>query len=357
MPIDDRTKGVMLKALDNNLGYKRGEKVVIIAQRWGESLPKESKSTLDRSIELCEILDGVYNRNGVNVVLMTYVPSAPGSTINPTAELYNKMEAYEIRRGVPEIVIAPCGYSITHTDFRVAQNKKGSRFATMSNSSLAMFTAGGPFDIAGDYAKVVNETLEIAEKLRQSRYVRITGLNADLSIHIDQNLVHAGTGLITEPGSIDNWLGAEAYVVPVHPDAGGESHGWFNVPTGWGGRDPLKYDTMFVIERARFVKVESKNRIKEEQRWVDSTLKPMIFGKPGYDVLAELGIGTNPAISDEYLLQNWSIAVAEKKRNSGKNKRTVHLAHGNSKGMGGTNDVDIHQDFLVLDVDEINFIK
>lgn len=357
MSIDERTKGIMLKALDNNLGYKRGEKVVIIAQRWEDSLPEDSKPTLDKSVELCERLRDVYFRNGVNVVLMTYVPSAPGSTINPTAELYNKMEAYEGRREVPEIVIAPCGYSITHTDFRVAQCKKGSRFATMSNSSLAMFSPGGPFDIKGDYSSVVQETLEIAERLRQSRCVKVTGPNADLTIHVDQNLVHAGTGLITEPGSIDNWLGAEAYVVPVHPDADGESHGWFKVPAGWGGRDQLKYDAKFSIEKARFVNVESESRDRQEQDWIDRTLRPMIFGKPGYDVLAELGIGTNPAISDKYLLNNWSIAVAEKKRNSGKDKRTVHLAHGNSKGMGGINDVDIHQDFLVLDVDNIDFCK
>ncbi len=357
MSIDDKMEGVMMKALHNNLGYRPKEKVVIVAQRWASSLSVDTKEVLGRSVDLCEQLSRVYSVAGVNVSLMTYVPSAPGSTVNPTPELYERIERYEDVFGVPEIVIAPCAYSITHTKFREEQNKKGSRIATMSNSSLAMFTPGGPFDVEGDFHRIVDETLEIADKLRQSRYVRVAGINADLLIHVDQNLVHAGTGLITQPGSIDNWLGAEAFAVPVHPCAGGESRGWFKVPAGWGGRDQLKYDARFTIERARFVGVESKNRVRGGQEWIDSTLKPMIFGGPGYDVLAELGIGTNPSISSEYLMQNWSVAVAEKMRNSGKGKRTVHLAHGNTKGMGGTNDVPIHQDFLVLDVDSIEYIK
>src|SRR3989344_739416 len=144
MTLDKEVERVMVRALHNNLDHKVGERVVIIAQKWGSSLPQETKPVFDKSVELCENLYRVYSQEGLDVALITYISSVPGSTINPTIELYEKMDSYERRVGVPEIVIAPCGYSITHTDFRVAQNKRGSRIATMSNSSLAMFTPGGP---------------------------------------------------------------------------------------------------------------------------------------------------------------------------------------------------------------------
>ena len=347
---------VMMRALHNNTGYQPGEKVVIIAQAWNPSLPERVRPVFNRSVELCEALRHVYLNAGVDVSLMTYVPERADSTVEPTKKLLEQVVRYESSKGVPEIIIAPTGYSITHTDWRKAQNQKGSRIATMSNTSLAMFEPGGPFDIQGDYEEIKRETLDIVEKLRQTRYVKLDGPYCNLLIRIDPNpeRIDAAIGRITKPREYDNWLGSEAFAVPLDPREGGDSCGWFVVPVGWGGREQVKYDTKFYISKGRFVRLESVEKSPTAQKWIDDNLASMVFRKPNYDIVAELGIGTNPAISDKWLMDNWSVAVAEKKRDSA-NGRILHVAHGSSSGFKGINNVDIHQDFLILDVQNIDF--
>lgn len=46
MAIDHRVEAVLLKALNVNLGYRPGEKVVIVAQEWDPSLGESAKPTL-----------------------------------------------------------------------------------------------------------------------------------------------------------------------------------------------------------------------------------------------------------------------------------------------------------------------
>ncbi|MBM3247769.1 hypothetical protein FJZ17_04505 [Candidatus Pacearchaeota archaeon] len=346
MNLDRKIEQIMLNALKVNLGHSPGENVVIVTQRWEPSLGEKSRPTIEKSIKLCEHLHSVYKSIGVPTTFLTYIPKEPGSGVNPTRDLYAQFEAYEAKLGIPQIVIAPCAYSITHTAWRKQQCEKGSRIATMSNSSLAMFQVGGPFDFQGDYDKVVRETKETAEKLRSSEYVRVTGPNTDIVINIDRNLVILSTGHLTEPGKYGNWLGAEAFAVPVHL---GNSYGYFLVPKGWGGIEQLKYAASFHIEGGRFIDVRPIEDSQKARAWIDENVKPRIFNKPGHDIVAELGIGINPSISDDYLTHNWSLAVAEKKGG------TVHVAHGNSKAMGGQNDVEIHQDFVILNVDKIKF--
>ncbi len=346
MGLDTKVEEIMLKAINVNLGYKDGEKVIIVDQRWEPSLGEKSRGIITDSIELCEHLIRVYGSNGVPVAFFTYVPSALGSGVNPTQELYDQFRDYENKNGIPQIVIAPCGYSITHTAWRKAQCEKGSRIVTMSNSSLAMFSQNGPFDAQGHYSKVVEETMSIAKKLRASEYVRITGSNTDLVVNVNPNLVITSTGRTIEEGDYGNWLGAETFVVPIHL---GNSYGHFFVPKGWGGREQLEHSAIFHIKEGRFVDISTLDGSIESQAWLDKKIKPTIFGKPNYDVVAELGFGTNPAVSEEYLMKHWSIAIGEKKG------QTVHVAHGNSKAMGGENDVDIHQDFVILNVDKVEF--
>ena len=65
-----------------------------------------------------------------------------------------------------------------------------------------------------------------------------------------------------------------------------------------------------------------------------------------FDVLAELGIGTNPSLNRDYILRHgWSTLVAEKIGGS------AHFANGNSKSMGGVNEVPVHIDWVVDQVE------
>lgn len=342
--IDTQVEDVMLKALRSNLNYKNGERVVLVTQRWDPKFGEETKPIFDRAIELNRQLRQSYVDAGVDVELFTYVPEEARSGVNPTDELYEMIKEYEKSKGVPDIVIAPAAYSITHTDFRIEQNERGSRIATMSNSSLAMFQLGGPMDVQGDYNEVVEKTEKFAENMRNSDYVKITGPGTDLVVNIDRNLVDASTGFVEKPGDCYNWLGAEANAVPVHE---GNSWGHFTVLSGWGGRVPLEHKVIFYIDGGRFV--DAVGETEEAQAYIDEYVKPMIFDRENFDIVAELGIGTNDTVSERYLLENWSIAVGEKMGG------TVHIAHGNSKAMGGVNDVQEHQDFVIRNIDNIVF--
>lgn len=356
--VDSRTREIMLSALERNLGYKEGEKVALIGQSWRPHLPANARPVMDRAIDLWETLAHIYNGAGVNVELFSYIPDEIGSTVEPARNLLTRMEHMAESIGNPDIILAPTAYSLTHTNFMKSWAEKGSRIATMSNSSLAMLSPGGPFDSQEDPAEIIERTEEIADGLRGSEYVRIMGPNSDLVVHIDPNLVHTSTGITAKPGEIGNWLGAEAYAVPVDPRDGGKTYGWFKVPAGWGGRDQLSYDTVFFIDKGRFTDIRCIDESLEAQRWLNENVAPRIlprFGAPeGHDIVAELGFGTNTAINADYLKDNWSIAVAEKMYRS-EGGRTVHIAGGNSAGMGGRNNVQYHEDWLVLDVQNIEF--
>ncbi|MGB9837095.1 MAG: aminopeptidase [Candidatus Saccharicenans sp.] len=324
----DRTELAILNSLKINLGYREGEKVAIIKQDWNPAFDEKYRRRFEESEALCLKMYEVFKKAGVDVELLSYRPEEPRSGVDATPDLYEKI-------GFKEIIFMPTVFSLTHTKFRKTQTDKGSRVASMPGFTLEMYEPGGPMDV--DYNQLHRQTVAEAEKLRRSRYVRVTAEDTDITVEIDPALVHVSSGLLTEPGKFGNLPGAEAYVVPVHE---GQSNGYFTVPAGWGGSAPLKFRARFFVEKGRFVEVRGDT--PEAQEFIDKEIRPLIFGGKDYDILAELGIGTNPNITGEYVQKKgWNTLVAEKIFGS------VHFANGNSKGMGGQNDVPVHIDWVV----------
>jgi len=356
MEVDKKTRKIMLNALETNLGYKRGEKVLIIGQRWGPNLPGGERPRMDRAMDLFTALTNTYRDSGIKVFSFSYVPAQIGSTIEPTLDLAVNVWNMRDEEGSPEIILAPTAYSITHTKFiRKRAVVDGSRIATMSDSSLAMFAQRGPFDTERTDSRTIAKTEEIASKLKNSEYVRIVGDHANLTVHIDPILVHTSIGYIHEPGVIENWLGAEVFAVSVDPRNGGKSQGWFSVPAGYGGRDQFEYGVKMFVKNGRIVRVIPLDQSPEAERWLDANLRPMLYREENYNILAGIGFGTNTTIDSAYLEKNWSISVAEKMYHCPDGKRTVHIAHGNTSGMGGRNNVNTHQGFLILGVGPVDF--
>lgn len=318
----------IFNSLKINLGYKPGEKVAIVMQKWNPDFEPGLKQKFEKATELCLRMYQVFRNEGVEVELLVYRPQAARSGVDATADLYEKI-------GFKDIIFMPTVFSLTHTAFRKTQTEKGSRIASMPGFTLEMFEEGGPMDV--DYRLLHHQTEAIAERLRASRLVRILAEDTDITVEIDPSLVHVSSGLLDKPGKYGNLPGAEAYVVPVQE---GNSSGYFTVPAGWGGPAPLKFSLKFFIEKGRFTEV--KGETEEAQQYAESEIKPLIFGGKDFEVLAELGIGTNPNITSEYVLQKgWNTLVAEKIFGS------AHLANGNSKAMGGLNDVPVHIDWVI----------
>ncbi|MCX8160336.1 MAG: hypothetical protein N3G18_05325 [Candidatus Saccharicenans sp.] len=324
----NRIEQAILNSLRVNMGYKDGERVAIVMQEWNPQFEAKHLKKFELATALCRKMYEVFKQAGVEVELLTYVPVEARSGVDATPDLYEKI-------GFKEIIFLPTVFSLTHTSFRKTQTDKGSRVASMPGFTLEMFEEGGPMDV--DYRLLHQQTEAQAEKLRNCRYVRVLAEDTDITVEIDPALVHVSSGLLTSPGKFGNLPGAEAYVVPVHE---GNSNGYFTVPAGWGGTGPLKHRAKFFVERGRFVDVRGDT--PEAQAYLDKEVKPLIFGGKDFNILAELGIGTNPNITGEYVQKKgWNTLVAEKIFGS------IHFANGNSKGMGGGNDVPVHIDWVV----------
>ncbi len=321
----------IMNALTVNLGYRPGESVGIILQKWEPALDNETKEKFHASRKLCEQMETVFRENGVNVVLLRYAPKEARNGVDAPSTLYKSAKKHDV-------LFMPTAYSLSHTPFRKAISATGTRIASMPGFTLDMFEPGGPMDT--DYRKLAEETGKIREKLAASRFVQVTAPGTDMRIEIVPESAHASTGMLNEPGAFGNLPGAEAYALPMES---GSSEGHFTVPAGWGGQIPLPFPVRFTVKNNRFVKIEGTD--SKQQTWIDRNIKPLIMGQKNFDILAELGIGTNPNLNGEYISKHgWGILTAEKISGS------AHFANGNNAGFGGENNVAVHIDWVVPDV-------
>lgn len=331
MSVDD----AIWNALTVNMGFKQGEKVFIICQQWAPHLGDHTNQKFADSALVCQKMLDVFQKKGVDAVILSYIPTAARNGVDADKALYNHAHC--------DIVFMPTPYSLTHTAFRSHLTAGGARIASMPGFTLKLFEPGGPMDI--DYNEASLETQGVAYNLKTCKKVRITGDETDITVEIDPKLVHQSDGIMRNKGDYGNLPGAEAYAVPIQD---GNTNGKFSVPSGWGGSFPLKYEVTFIIKQGRFV--DAIGTSMHAQYYINKYVKP-IFDQKNFDVLAELGIGTNPGITPDFINQSgWSTLVAEKVAGS------AHFANGNSKAMGGQNDVPIHIDWIVPNV-KIDFLQ
>ncbi len=331
MIIMDPTDRAIMNALNVNMGYVHGESVGIVMHQWHPDMGEASKDSFVGPGAVCQRMFEVYEKAGIPVDLLTTVPTATRHGADAAPDLYEA--------SAHDILFMPTAFSLTHTDYRKEQTAKGTRVASMPTFNLGMFEEGGP--MSADYVRIERETRETAEKLRTSQYVRVQALGTDMIVQVDPSLVHESSGILRERGAWGNLPGAEAYVVPMHL---GNSHGYFTVPKGWGGPNPLPFAVTFYVEDGRFVEAKPRDRPFSSPEERNALIQNM-FDKPENSVLAELGIGLNYLVDPEYIAKKgWSALLAEKIGGS------AHFANGNSAGMGGQNKATVHQDWVVPDV-------
>tara|TARA_Y100000310_G_scaffold337033_1_gene423069 strand:+ start:272 stop:1228 length:957 start_codon:yes stop_codon:yes gene_type:complete len=310
----------VLKILKENLSYQEGEKVALILQEsTGE---KEEKFAASKRV--VEALYQTFRAEEIPVSLHSYVPTQARNGVDAPKEFYD-IEA--------DIILMPTPFSLTHTSFSRHHQAKGRRLASMPGFTIEMFQESGPLDVN---QQEMNEfTQKVGEKLKECKSVHILGRGTDIVIELDKTTVDVSTGVV-EKGEVGNIPGAEAYAVPTS-----NSKGYFTVPDGWGGEFPLDFPVTFHVEKGRIVNIEGQTQ--EAQAYVDAHVKPFFEGT-NFNVLAELGIGTNPNAASFVKKYGWSTLLAEKIAGS------AHFANGNSKSLGGTNDVPVHQDWVVPNV-------
>jgi leucyl aminopeptidase (aminopeptidase T) len=298
---------------------QKGERVVIIYQEAPSDCPKYLIQDFKDSREVCETILAACNEDGILADIASYVPEILRNGVEPPADFSVSAD----------IVLAPTVFSITHTSFVKKLNAR--RVATLPGFKSYMF------ETIGDKEKLLTITKEYYQKLKAAREVRVTGDGTDITIEINPDLVLRSTGFF-DSKAIENIPGAEVFCVPR------TANGYFKIPVGFGGDQPLPSPITFLIEQGRFAGFEGDAKV------IEKYVKPFFDGS-NFNVLAELGIGTNPNITEDYIRRTgWSTLLAEKIYGS------AHFANGNSKGMGGTNDVAVHIDWVVPNV-KIDFLN
>jgi leucyl aminopeptidase (aminopeptidase T) len=328
--IMSRDKAI-LDALKINLGYKEGERVGIVVQKWCEAMGEDRKLQFEETEALCKEINRVFVENGITSKLIEYTPSEARNGADATKELYDKTNNVEV-------LFMPVVFSLTHTPYRKTQTAKGIRIASMPGFTIDMFDKGGP--MAVDYELIHKKTTEIANLLKSGKYVKVEADGTNMVVEVMTETAHVSSGMLNKQGAYGNLPGAEAYIVPTHC---GNSNGFFTVPANWGGNRPIKFKAKFFVKQGRIVDIQGET--DEANKYIEQEVKPLVFGGEDFNILAELGIGTNPNITENYIKNHgWSTLTAEKIYGS------AHFANGNSFGMGGANNVPVHIDWVVPNV-------
>ncbi|HMA76814.1 MAG TPA: aminopeptidase [Candidatus Krumholzibacteriaceae bacterium] len=224
-----------------------------------------------------------------------------------------------------EAVIIPTSKSLTHTTARREACSAGARVATMPGITKDTMVRC----LKADYYAIADRTKKITKMLTDAKSAHVTTESGtDIIIPVDGIEGIASTGLIHEKGGFGNLPSGEAYLMPVE----NSSNGVFIVDGSMAGIGDLTGKTPITITVKDGFAVEitggpEADLLKEKLEAVG----PMAFNT------AELGIGTNDAAK-----------ITGKILEDEKVMGTIHIALGNNMSMGGTVNVPIHLDGIVM---------
>jgi len=222
-------------------------------------------------------------------------------------------------------VVCPTTKSVTHTDAKRNACKLGVRVATMPGITEEIMSR----TLKADYELIAERTLKLSAVLDAGKVARIlTAAGTDLIMPIQGIKAISSTGLIRNPGQGGNLPSGESFLMPEE----GKTQGTLVIDA-----------SVAIIGKieGQPVRVEIKDGFAIDfkgGKQADILKKELeAFGKPGLNI-AELGIGTNHEAKISGL-------ILEDEKVMG----TVHVAFGNNISMGGTFDVGIHIDGVVLE--------
>jgi leucyl aminopeptidase (aminopeptidase T) len=224
-----------------------------------------------------------------------------------------------------DVVVAPTSASLTHTKARREACKAGARVATMPGITEDTMVRC----LAADLEKIAKRTLAVTKELDGRDRVRVTSPSGtDITFSIKGVKPIASTGLIHNRGEFGNLPSGESYMMPVE----GSAQGIISVDGSMAGIGSLLGKTPILIEVEEGMAV----RIRGGREAEELTKKLDACGGLARNI-AEFGIGTNHAAR---ITGN----ILEDEKVMG----TIHIALGNNLSMGGTVDVPLHLDGLVL---------
>jgi leucyl aminopeptidase (aminopeptidase T) len=224
-----------------------------------------------------------------------------------------------------DVVLAPTVQSLSHTAARRAATEAGARIATLPGVTEDMLARL----MSADMAELRRRGTAIADVLTAGNEVRITCPNgSDLQLGIEGRTGIPDGGDLRERGAFGNLPCGEGFIAPVEGTGKGRLVVDGTIATVGVDDEPVE----LVVEGGHLVSADGKRG----RRLMDLLTE---HGSDGTNV-AELGIGTNPKA-------RLSGEVLEAEKILG----TAHVAFGASAAIGGTVQVPVHLDCVVMKPD------
>jgi leucyl aminopeptidase (aminopeptidase T) len=224
-----------------------------------------------------------------------------------------------------DVIMVPTVQSLSHTAARRAATDAGARAATLPGVTEEMLARV----MGADVAEIRRRGHAVADILSAGSEARITCPNgSDLVLSLEGRTATADTGELFEPGAFGNLPCGEGFISPLH-DAGS---GRLVVDGIIGSIGIPKPPAELEVADGQLVSATGA----EGEELMDQLARH----GPDASRVAELGVGTNEkAILSGELLEDEKILG------------TVHVAFGASAGIGGTIQVPVHLDCVVMKPD------
>lgn len=282
------------------LGVREGEEVVVVCN--------------PATIGLGERLRGEAGRAGADGV-MALIAERESHAGEPPRAVAAAMAA-------ADVVLAPTVQSLSHTAARKAASETGTRIATLPGATEEMLARVMSADMEG----LRRKGRAVADALSAGSEARITCANgSDLRLGIEGREAIPDAGELTSPGAFGNLPCGEGFIAPV--EGSGE------------GRLVIDGTIAAVgVPEEPVALTVSKGHLVDAEGAAGAQLLELLraHGPDGTNV-AELGVGTNErAILSTNLLEDEKILG------------TAHVAFGASAGIGGTVQVPVHLDCVVM---------
>ncbi|WP_247729717.1 aminopeptidase [Halovivax limisalsi] len=224
-----------------------------------------------------------------------------------------------------DVVLAPTSKSLSHTRARGEANEAGARVATLPGITEAVFTTG----LDADYEAIAGHCEDVLEQVDGADEIRVTGPGGtDITFEVGSRAWNADTGIVHEPGAMSNLPAGEVFVSPESADGTYVVDGTM-MPHG---RLEAGQTLSFTVEDGLVTEISDED-VRETVAEAAEAV-----GDAAYN-LAELGIGTNVAVTDLV----GSVLLDEKAGG------TVHIAIGDDMGIGGDVEAPIHLDGIIED--------
>jgi leucyl aminopeptidase (aminopeptidase T) len=222
-----------------------------------------------------------------------------------------------------DVVLAPTIQSLSHTAARKIASEAGVRIGTLPGVTEEML---GRL-MTGDLEEIRRRGWAVVTALNRGSEARITcGHGSDLRIGLEGRLGIVDAGELGNRGAFGNLPCGEGFIAPVE----GTTEGTLVVDGSIAGVGLLETPVELTVRQGHLVEATGEDGAQLMELLT-------IHGEDGTNV-AELGIGTNEeAILTGNILEDEKILG------------TCHVAFGASAAIGGTVQVPVHLDCVVLE--------